>query len=368
MGWELGLNRTVSRLIPTFLRKSRMFHWIASLVFPLNAVNKQFIAFAEEKIVDAQMSSQTQLIEHHLNKLYSPYFPNPTTDRIAIKHGAEEAQAVFNFEEIVDDNTDNPPYISGNMVLYSQNEDVSISMTFGGGYDIHIPNNQYLSSISQLSFRVSGSWTMPSPTQSPYILRIDSADHTSTVAVYLYLGELRCVAYHLTNGTVEQVLKIGLVQQDLNNMTLVLRDSDFHLNGEYIATLSQSISDILVDIDKTGELEIYGDSQIVVDGLTINDEVFEFNEGVGDVVNGSKGTVGGIIYLGNVDDMWIDTKDAGKSSPFVFSDSEDFGTLPEDFRLILPSSIQGDEAYVRPIEATLNKYVIDTHKYDTVYA
>ena len=39
----------------------------------------------------------------------------------------------------------------------------------------------------------------------------------------------------------------------------------------------------------------------------------------------------------------------------------------EDFRLILPASIQGNEEAIRAITSTTDKYVIDMKKYDISY-
>ena len=181
MKWNLGLNNTVSRLIPTFIRSPRMFHWVASLGYPLDYINKQFIVFADVKKREAQLSSQTQLLQDYLNVTFKPLLPNPTTDFIQIVHGLETSQATFYSTESPPANA---PYASGHMIVYGRNE----------------------------------------------------------------------------------------------------------------------------------------------------------------------------------------TPTGGRESPFIYFDYEDFGVLPESFRLILPASINGNDKLVRRIESIINKYTIDTNRYDTVYS
>ena len=63
-----------------------------------------------------------------------------------------------------------------------------------------------------------------------------------------------------------------------------------------------------------------------------------------------------------------ETPPTPKTTTPVYFDYEDFGALPEDFRLILPSSIQGDSITVSNILAVVDRYVIGTKKYDIFYA
>lgn len=123
MKLDLGLNKTVSRLIPTFMRNPRMYQWLMSLVYPLKDINEQFKEFAAIKKKEAQLNSQTKLLEDYLNSTFSPTFPNPDTDRVQIKHGIESAQATFFASELPDPDAGiNPPYLSGNMVVYNRAE------------------------------------------------------------------------------------------------------------------------------------------------------------------------------------------------------------------------------------------------------
>jgi hypothetical protein len=119
MGYELAISKTVSRLIPSFLREPKFFHWMSALSFPLVYVNNQFKSFAETKKVEAAMSSQTMLLEGYLNDSFYSYFPNPEVDQIEIVHGVEAARASFSSAEIP---PSNPPFSTGHMVLLNNGE------------------------------------------------------------------------------------------------------------------------------------------------------------------------------------------------------------------------------------------------------
>jgi hypothetical protein len=173
---------------------------------------------------------------------------------------------------------------------------------------------------------------------------------------------------------------IDMTTWGFNNITKIkLYNSVFYVNGIEVGTVNQDLLDENIDIsvDTTPPnsppseyMYLYGSggSNLIVNGFTLNGEVFKLNEGAGGVLFGSNSTIGEFSSDGNVDDMWIDTKVSPKQSPFVFLDTEDFGVLPESFRLIFPSSIEGDDGYVRSISAIVDRYVIDTNKYDIVYS
>ncbi len=118
MGWDLGLNRTVSRLIPSFLRNPRTYQWLRSLTFPLESLNQDFQAFAALKKRESLMSSQVQILEAYLNELYSKYFANDS-DKIQIIHGVEQAQGTYYSTETPPPNA---PYLDGHMVVYGEGE------------------------------------------------------------------------------------------------------------------------------------------------------------------------------------------------------------------------------------------------------
>jgi hypothetical protein len=118
MNWDLGLDRTVSRLIPSFLRNPKMYQWLRALLFPLESINEEFKLFAAVKKRESLMSSQVDILESYLNELYSSNFADPS-ETIQIVHGIEEAQGTYYDAETP---PPNPPYLDGHMVVYSEGE------------------------------------------------------------------------------------------------------------------------------------------------------------------------------------------------------------------------------------------------------
>ena len=99
MRYDLGIDSTVSRLIPSAFRNPKIYEWVRSFTYPLVEINTEFKTFAEEKILEAKMSSQTMLLEHYINYKFKSLFPNPDTDFVSIKHSGEIADATFNKDE-----------------------------------------------------------------------------------------------------------------------------------------------------------------------------------------------------------------------------------------------------------------------------
>jgi len=99
MRYDLGIDSTVSRLIPSAFRNPKIYEWVRSFTYPLVEINTEFKTFAEEKILEAKISSQTMLLEHYINYKFKPLFPNPDTDFVSIKHSGEIADATFNKDE-----------------------------------------------------------------------------------------------------------------------------------------------------------------------------------------------------------------------------------------------------------------------------
>lgn len=117
--YKLSLGEIVPKIIPRVLRSPRMHQWMLAITFPLQKINNDFVLFAEQTRVFAEMSSQTLILETFLNDSFSKYFPNPDTDRISIMHGVEVARATYEFDETP---PSNPPYETGHLIVYGRNE------------------------------------------------------------------------------------------------------------------------------------------------------------------------------------------------------------------------------------------------------
>ena len=119
--YKLYLSNTITRLTPTFMRNPRMFAWASSITFPLDTINREFVEFAKQKKREAQISSQTQLLQDYLNATFNLVLPYPKTDYIYIVHGIETAQATFFDSENPPDNNDYPNS-DGHMIVYGEIE------------------------------------------------------------------------------------------------------------------------------------------------------------------------------------------------------------------------------------------------------
>lgn len=62
----------------------------------------------------------------------------------------------------------------------------------------------------------------------------------------------------------------------------------------------------------------------------------------------------------------LETPEPSTETSVIYLDTENSGALPLDFRLVLPSDINTSEDIFRAILSVVDKYVIDTKKYDTV--
>ena len=371
MGWDLGLSRTISRLIPTFMRNPRTYQWLKSLVFPLENINGYFKVFAAVKKREAQLSSQTKLLEDYINVNLSQYFPNPDTDSVQIVHGIETAQATF-FE--VENPDPNPPFSSGHLIVYNEAEDVNIETITTNSEYIAIQNNKILSSVLDLEFEVSGTWDLGTGGDTAIINWGNYAPNIGHINVrVLATGDLQFLVLDGIGGSASHLIKSSVTQSDFTNLTLKLVGGVVYMDGVEISELLPTLSSIALNIDLSQECRVshYNTLAIsftssIIHGCKLSGEIFNFNENTGSVVTGSNGTTGALISTANTEDMWGDDNGA-KESPFTYFDYEDFGTLPEDFRLILPLSIEGNQRYVRSITSIVDRYAISTKSYDVVY-
>ena len=119
INYKLSVERTVGRLVPLFIRKSRQYGWVLSLLSPLIGINEEFVEFAAFNIKAAKMSSQTMLLENYLNELFPA--PDGSSSWIKIIHSLESARDTYFSTETP---LANPPYNDGHMILYSDSETI----------------------------------------------------------------------------------------------------------------------------------------------------------------------------------------------------------------------------------------------------
>lgn len=92
--YSLDVTKLANRLIPHFVRKPVMKAFVHALLAPLGTVNRAFLEFVAEKRVEANMNSQTMLLEHYLNRTFGGYFRSPS-DRIEIIHSTSSGLPVY---------------------------------------------------------------------------------------------------------------------------------------------------------------------------------------------------------------------------------------------------------------------------------
>ena len=119
MRLKIDLDKTVSRLIPKFLRNPKNYQWIRALVSPIEYINDEFIVFAEDRIQFAKISSQTFLLEGFLTDRFRLSGDIANNENVEILHAQEEADSTYYGTETP---PDNPPYLDGHMVVYDENE------------------------------------------------------------------------------------------------------------------------------------------------------------------------------------------------------------------------------------------------------
>lgn len=92
--YSLNITKLANRLLPHFVRKPVHKAFVRSLLAPLHTVNLRFLDFVAEKRVEANLTSQTMLMEHYLNRAFSSHFTK-SSDRIQLAHSTQDGLAVF---------------------------------------------------------------------------------------------------------------------------------------------------------------------------------------------------------------------------------------------------------------------------------
>ncbi len=75
--YKLSTDRLVNRLVPHYLSGRRFILIVQSLLYPLQALNDRFVAFAREKHIEARMTSQVMYFEWYLNRLFAKDLTDP---------------------------------------------------------------------------------------------------------------------------------------------------------------------------------------------------------------------------------------------------------------------------------------------------
>lgn len=84
--YRIDTDRLVNRLIPHYLGGRRLVLYIQSLLKPLDTLNQTWKEWADEKRIEAAMTSQVIMLEYYLNRKYKKYLSDQT-QHIVISDG-----------------------------------------------------------------------------------------------------------------------------------------------------------------------------------------------------------------------------------------------------------------------------------------
>lgn len=77
MRYKIDFDTAINQLTPFFMRGRKLVLYLQALLYPLKAVNDEFVEYAKETRLDAQMTSQVILFEEYLTRKFRKYFANP---------------------------------------------------------------------------------------------------------------------------------------------------------------------------------------------------------------------------------------------------------------------------------------------------
>lgn len=118
--YRINMNRLVNQLVPHYLGGRRIILFLQSCLQPLNSLNKQWKEWADERRLEAAMTSQVILLEHYLNRKFSKYFLDKE-QRIFISEGSINGVPIYW--------DDNDTY-DANLVLYHSSENPRVDVAF----------------------------------------------------------------------------------------------------------------------------------------------------------------------------------------------------------------------------------------------
>lgn len=84
--YKINTDRLANRLLPHYLGGRRLVLFVQSLLHPLGTLNKTWKEWADEKRIEAAMTSQIIMLEYYLNRKYKKYL-NDSSKRIIISDG-----------------------------------------------------------------------------------------------------------------------------------------------------------------------------------------------------------------------------------------------------------------------------------------
>ena len=92
--YRINTDRLVNQLVPHYLGGRRAILFLQSCLQPLNSLNEKWKTWADEKRLEAAMTSQIILLEYYLNHKFNKYLLD-RSKRIVVSDGVVNGVPIF---------------------------------------------------------------------------------------------------------------------------------------------------------------------------------------------------------------------------------------------------------------------------------
>lgn len=92
--YRINTDRLINQLVPHYLGGRRAILFLQSCMQPLNSLNEKWKEWADEKRLEAAMTSQIILLEHYLNHKFNKYLLD-RTKHIVVSDGIVNGIPIF---------------------------------------------------------------------------------------------------------------------------------------------------------------------------------------------------------------------------------------------------------------------------------
>ena len=92
--YRINTDRIVNQLVPHYLGGRKLILFLQAILQPLNSLNIKWKEWADEKRIEAAMTSQVIMMEYFLNHKFRKYFLD-TSEHIVISDGAINGVPIY---------------------------------------------------------------------------------------------------------------------------------------------------------------------------------------------------------------------------------------------------------------------------------
>ena len=92
--YRINTDRIVNQLVPHYLGGRKLILFLQAILQPLNSLNVKWKEWADEKRIEAAMTSQVIMMEYFLNHKFRKYFLD-TSEHIVISDGAINGVPIY---------------------------------------------------------------------------------------------------------------------------------------------------------------------------------------------------------------------------------------------------------------------------------